>query len=58
MDAIAIDVDADLARQYMEKYREAFQDPRVARLSDEDLLRAFVEDRLREEFAFLSHKAE
>ena len=58
MDTIAIDVDADLARQYMDKYREAFQDSRIARLSDQDLLRAFVEDRLREEHRFLSDEAE
>ena len=58
MDFIAIEVDGDLARQYMDRYRELFQVRRVARLSDKDFLRAFVEDRLREEFEFLGEEAE
>jgi len=53
MKAINLKVDADLAEEYLRKYREVFKDRQTAELDDRSLLRAFVEDRLREELEFL-----
>jgi hypothetical protein len=54
MDSVTLVVDGNLARQYLKKYREVFQVYRVAGISNQNLLQAFVEDRLREELEFLN----
>jgi hypothetical protein len=56
MDTFGVVVDSNLARQYLERYREVFPVSRIPAISDEGLLQAFVEDRLREELEFLNEE--
>jgi hypothetical protein len=58
METITIKVDADLAREYMQLYREFQPDTATHALGDDSLLEAFVHDRLREEIAFITGEVE
>jgi len=58
METISINVDADLAREYIHRYRAFQPDPHTAALDDERLLEAFMHDRLREEIQFIVKEVE
>ncbi len=55
MDTIILEIDASLAQEYRRKYHERFQNETV-KLDDSSFLRAFLEDRLREELDFLENE--
>lgn len=56
METIGIEIDAQLANEYFRKYRRIFRSKRTARMKYQEFLRAFVEDRLREEIKFLEQE--
>ena len=58
MDAITIQVDAELATEYIRRYREFSLNLALETLDDEHLLLAFVHDRLREETEFIRKENE
>src|SRR5205823_6383609 len=58
MPTISINVDADLAREYIDHYRAFQPDPHSAALDDVRLLEAFMHDRLREEIQFMVKEVE
>lgn len=52
METVKIEINAELAREYFRKYQEVCRQQK-ARKKFQDFLRAFAEDRLREEIEFL-----
>lgn len=51
-----IKVDAELADEYCERYRKLVQFNENEEMSNQILLEAFLEDRLREELQFVNHE--
>ena len=53
MKTITIKIDTRLARKYRQTYLKTFQSEKALKRTEKEFLRAFVEDRLREEIDFL-----
>lgn len=58
MDTIAIEIDAELANNYIRNYREFCPGAETGSFDDLALLQAFVHDRLREEAEFIAEENE
>jgi hypothetical protein len=50
---ITVKIDTKLARKYRQTYLKTFKSEKALKRTEKEFLRAFVEDRLREEIDFL-----